>query len=97
MTQAHVEPPVAPPASEELVRARAAELVRLAEVHGISELAFASPGRLRGHISPSADPFAPFTFQIEASRLLGAEVELLSDGALANTNVSPDLRVASPL
>lgn len=79
------------------MRSHAALLTRLAAEHGISRLAFASPGRLRGHLSDEADPFAPFDFQLAASELLGAEVDLFSDGALRNNNVSPDLVSASPL
>jgi len=38
-----------------------------------------------------------FEFQRAANDLLGAEVTLLSDGALRNEHVSPDLVSASPL
>jgi hypothetical protein len=38
-----------------------------------------------------------FEFQREASRLLGAEISLYSDGALRNDHVSPDLADATPL
>ena len=79
------------------MRSHAAELVELAAEHGVNELAFAGPGRLRGHVSPDNDPFAPITFQLAASDLLGAEVALFSDEVLHNANVSPDLVTASPL
>jgi hypothetical protein len=76
---------------------RAAELVELAGRHGITRLAFASPGRLRGHVGDGRDLFDMFEFQRDATQLLGAEVALYSDGALANEHVSPDLVTATPL
>ncbi len=79
------------------MRSHAARLVELAAEHGISDLAFASPGRLRGHVGDDRDLFDMFEFQRAATDLLGAEVVLLSDGALGNEHVSPDLVTASPL
>lgn len=38
-----------------------------------------------------------FEFQRAATELLGAEVAVYSDGALANDNVSADLATATPL
>ncbi|SRR6266487_609652 len=97
MSQPLAEPPHLPPATEERVRSHAARLVELAAEHGISDLAFASPGRLRGHVGDDRDLFDMFEFQRAATDLLGAEVVLLSDGALGNEHVSPDLVTASPL
>ena len=97
MSQPLAEPERLPPATEQQVRARAAELVELAARHGITGLAFASPGRLRGHVSDGRDLFDMFEFQRAATGLLGAEVALYSDGALANEHVSPDLVDATPL
>jgi len=97
MSQPLAEPPHLPPATEEWVRSHAARLVELAAEHGISDLAFASPGRLRGHVGDDRDLFDMFEFQRAATDLLGAEVVLLSDGALGNEHVSPDLVTASPL
>ena len=97
MSEALIGPPQLPPATEEQVRSHAAALVELAAEHGISELAFAGPGRLLGHVAADSDPFAPFSFQFAASELLGAEVALFSDEVLRNDHVSPDLLVASPL
>ena len=65
--------------------------------HGITALAFASPGRLRGHLADDRDLFDMFEFQRAAADLLGAEVTVYSDGALRNQHVSPDLVAASPL
>lgn len=92
-----VEPPHLPPATEAQVRSFAARLVELAAQHGITELAFASPGRLRGRVDVDHDLFDMFEFQRDATDLLGAEVALFSEGALTNDHVSPDLRAASAL
>jgi hypothetical protein len=91
------EPPHLPPATEQQVRSHAAQLVQLAARHGITDLAFASPGRLRGHVAGDRDLFDMFEFQRAATDLLGAEVTLYSDGALRNEHVSPDLATATPL
>jgi hypothetical protein len=88
---------VAEPASEGLVRAHAAALIALAAEHGISDLAFASPGRLRGRVDADHDLFDMFEFQRAATDLIGAEVEFYSDGALRNDNVSADLEAAIAL
>lgn len=97
MSQPLAEPADLPPATEPQVRARAAELIELAARHGITGLAFASPGRLRGHVAGDRDLFDMFEFQRAATGLLGAEVTLYSDGALRNEHVSPDLVTAAPL
>ena len=97
VSQPLAEPEHLPPATEQQVRGRAAELVELAARHGISRLAFASPGRLRGHIADGRDLFDMFEFQRDATAMLGAEIALYSDGALANEHVSPDLVTATPL
>lgn len=86
-----------PLATEQQVRAHAAQLIDLAARHGITDLAFASPGRLRGHVANDRDLFDMFEFQRAATELLGAEVAVYSDGALANDNVSADLATATPL
>jgi hypothetical protein len=97
VSQPLAEPHHLPPATEQQVRARATDLVSLAARHGITDLAFASPGRLRGHVADDRDLFDMFEFQRDAARLLDAEVALYSDGALGNEHVSPDLVTASPL
>lgn len=65
--------------------------------HGITDLAFASPGRLHGHVAADRDLFDMLEFQRAATGLRGAEVTLHSDGALRNEHVSPDLATATPL
>lgn len=97
VSQPLAEPAHLPPASEQQVRSHAAELVELAARHGISGLAFASPGRLRGHVADDRDLFDVFEFQRAAADLLSAEVTVYSDGALRNQHVSPDLVTATPL
>jgi hypothetical protein len=97
VSQPLAEPPPLPPATEQQVRSHAHELIDLAARHGISGLAFASPGRLRGHVAEGRDLLDVFEFQRAATDLLGAEVVLFSDGALRNEHVSPDLVTATPL
>ena len=72
-------------------------LVSVTPRHGITALAFASPGRLRGHLADDRDLFDMFEFQRAAADLLSAEVTVYSDGALRNQHVSPDLVAATPL
>jgi hypothetical protein len=96
VSQPRPEPEHLPLATEQ-VRSRAAELTGLAARHGISRLAFASPGRLRSHVAEDRDLFDMFEFQREATDLLDAKVVLYSDGALSNDNVSPDVITATPL
>ncbi|MEB3062613.1 hypothetical protein [[Mycobacterium] zoologicum] len=97
MSQAITEPPPRLPASGAQVRAHASQLTELAARYGITELAFASAGKLRGRIDDEHDLFDMFEFQRAATDLIGADVVLFSVGALRNENVSPDLRSAAPL
>ena len=97
VSQPLAEPPHLPPATEQQVRSHAVQLVDLAARRGITHLAFASPGRLRGHVGADRDLFDMFEFQRAATDLLGAEVTVYSDGALANDHVSPDLAAATLL
>lgn len=60
------------------------ELVELAARRGISDLALASPGRLRVHIADDRDLFDMFVFQRAATDLLRAEITVYSDGRCAN-------------
>jgi hypothetical protein len=97
VSQPLAEPPHLPPATEQQVRSHAVQLVTLAARHGITHLAYASPGRLRGHIADDRDLFDMFEFQRAATTLLGADIALYSDGALGNDHVSPDLAAATAL
>jgi hypothetical protein len=97
VSQPVAEPEHLPPATEQQVREHATELVKAAARHGITDLAFASPGRLRGHVGDDRDLFDMFEFQREATELVRAELVLYSDGALRNEHVSRDLVAATPL
>lgn len=92
-----VAEPSLPPVGETAVRAHAEELQRLAAEHGITDLRFASPGRLVGHVAEDRDAFDVADFELAAVRLLGAEVRLYSDRVLGKRDVSPDLVAARSL
>ena len=96
MGQPLAEPSPLPPGTEQQVRIHAHQLVSLAARHGITDLACASPGRLREHTADGRDLFDMFEFQRAAASLLGADIALYSDGALSNDHVSPDLAAAAP-
>ena len=97
MIQPPAEPAHLPSASGQQVRSHAAELIQPAARHGITALAFASPGRLRGHVAGNRDLFDMFEFRRAAADLPGAEVTVHFDGALRNQHVSPDLVTATSL
>ena len=67
MSQPPAEPAHLPPASGQQVRSHAAELIQLAARHGITALAFASPGRLRGQVAVHRDLSGVFEFQRAAA------------------------------
>jgi hypothetical protein len=91
-----VEPSL-PPVEETAVRAHAEGLRLLAGNYGITDLRFASTGRLMGHVAEDRDALDVADFEFAAVRLLGAEVRLYSDRVLVKRNVSPDLVAAQPL
>src|SRR5207245_869808 len=68
VSQPLAEPAHLPPATERQVRSHAAELLELGPRHGITALAFASPGRLRGHLAAARELLALFEFQPPAGR-----------------------------
>jgi hypothetical protein len=82
VSQPLAEPLLLPPATEQQVRSHAASLIAIAAQHGITRLAYASPGRLRGHIADDRDLFDMFEFQRAATSLLHADITMYSDGAL---------------
>lgn len=96
MSNPAVEPSL-PPVDETAVRAHAHQLRALAADYGITDLRFASTGRLVGHVAEDRDALDVADFELAAVRLLGAEVRLYSDRVLAKRNVSPDLVAARPL
>ena len=97
MSFASAEPLPLPPLTERKARLHARELIALANEHGLTQLAFASLGRMRAHVAEDRDLMDVFAFQNVVRELLGAEVAVLSDGALGNANVSTDLLNAQPL
>ena len=103
MTWGHILTPVSVAANEPegadeaTVRARAVDLKRLGEVHGVRRLRFASPGRLVGHMDDDRDALDAMAFEAAATELLGAPVGLFSDGVLGKANVSVDLVYARAL
>ncbi len=84
-------------ADEALVRAHASRLKELAAACGITELRYAGPGRLVGHVADDRDFFDVADFQTAASEELQAEVDLLSDEVIQRPHSSPDLHAATPL
>lgn len=84
-------------ADEALVRYHAAELAGLAARHGITNLRFASPGRLLGTVATDRDLIDIAEFMAEAEDLLGAPVTLFSDAVLGKDRVSDDLLHAAAL
>ena len=96
MSSSAAEPHL-PPAGERAVRAHAGQLRSLAAKHGITELRFAAPGKLVGHVAEDRDLFDVVDFEAEAEQLMGHEVDLYSDRVLSKPNVSPELIEAKPL
>ncbi len=86
-----------PLADESLVRAHSVELRTLGQSYGVSQLRYASPGRLVGHVAEDKDMLDVVEFDIAATDLLAARVSLFSDAVLDHPHVSVDLVDASPL
>jgi hypothetical protein len=86
-SQPPAEPAHLPPASGQ----RFARMVQLAARHGITALAFAPPGRLRGHVAGNRDLSGVLEFQRAAADLLGAEVTVYCDptGRWATSTSAP--------
>jgi hypothetical protein len=84
-------------ADEAVVRAHAPRLKELAARYGITDLRYAGPGRLVGHVADDRDFFDVADFQTVATRELQADFELLADAVLENPHSSPDLRAATVL
>ncbi|HET7385866.1 MAG TPA: hypothetical protein VFJ19_04290 [Nocardioidaceae bacterium] len=71
MSSSATEPSPLPPADEATVRDRGDDLRALAARHGISELRFASPGRLVGHVADDKDALDTADFEIAARAQAG--------------------------
>lgn len=79
------------------MRSHADELRALAARYGITELRFASSGRLVGRVAADRDALDTADFEIAARVLLRAEIGLFSDRVLRKPHVSPDLVAAHPV
>jgi len=97
VSSAAPEPPLLPPASEAAVRAHSHALSKLAAQFGITQLRFASDGRLVGRVAEARDALDVAEFEVAARQLLEADVGLFSDRVLTKPNVSPDLVASRPL
>lgn len=95
MSVQHVEP-LLPPLDEAMARKHALELRTLAAEHGISNLRFASPGRLVGTAGDD-DEYEPEDFELAVINRLHVDVMLIADRVLSNPGVSPDLLTATSL
>jgi len=89
--------PAPPPLDEATARAHAAELRALAARHGITNLRFASDGRLLGHLEADRDDDDMADFDLSVEALLDRSLFLISDRVLSKPRVSPDLLTATPL
>jgi hypothetical protein len=69
----------------------------LAARYGISDLRFASAGKLVGHVAEDRDALDVADFEVAAVELVGAELRLYSDRVLDKRNVSRDLVAVRPL
>jgi hypothetical protein len=54
-------------------------------------------GRLRGHVSPDIDPFAPFEFQLAATELFRAEVEPFCGVVIGNEALAHPAAAGRPV
>lgn len=97
VSQALVEPPTLPPLDEATARANAGALHHLAAQHGISDLRFASLGRLIGHMDADRDLGDMADFQLAIEDLLGRHADFFTDGLIGKPGVSLDLASARPV
>ena len=72
-------------------------LRRLAAEHGVSDLRFASPGRIIGHLADDRDLADMALFQRDIEDALGAHADFLTDRLLGKPGISDDLLTARPL
>ena len=88
--------PTLPPLDEATAREHVAELRALAAEHGITNLRFASPGRLVG-TAGSDEEYQPDEFELAVIDRLHVEVTLIADRVLSKRGVSSDLLTATAL
>lgn len=92
-----VEPPALPLLDEATARANADALRRLATEYGVSDLRFAGPGRLIGHMDDDRGLGDMADLQLAIEDLLGKHADFFTDGLIGKPGVSPDLLTARPL
>lgn len=93
----HAAPePIWPLLEEVTARAHAGELRELAAEYGITNLRFASAGRLVGTAGDD-ETYDGIGFEMAAQKLLQADIMLIADRVLSRPGVSQDLVAASPL
>ncbi|MDQ6851454.1 MAG: hypothetical protein M3070_16240 [Actinomycetota bacterium] len=97
MSRALIEPPPLPPLDEATARANADALRRIGAGYGISDLRFASPGRIIGHLKADRGMGDMALFQRDIEDLLGVHADFFTDGLLGKPGVSADLLAARPL
>jgi hypothetical protein len=97
MTVEHVEFDDLPVADEQVIRAHAAELIAMAEGHGLTNLRYASRNRLVASLTERVEPLGEFRFSERASFLLGYRIRTFTDDTFSRPGVSPDLIAATPL
>jgi hypothetical protein len=88
--------PALPPLDEATARRHAADLRALAAEHGITNLRFASPGRLVG-TAGSDETYDPDEFELAVIDRLHVEVTFIADRVLSKPGVSGDLLTATAL
>lgn len=97
MSHALTEPPALPPLDEAKARQNADALRRLGLEYGVSDLRFASPGRIIGHLADDRGMGDMVLFQRDIEDLLGVHADFFTDGLIGKPGVSADLLTARPL
>lgn len=89
--------PSLPPLDEATARANANALHHLGTQFGVSDLRFASPGRLIGHMDEDRDLGDMADFQLAIEEVLGKHAHFFTDGLIGKPGVSQDLISARPV
>lgn len=87
----------APLLDEQTAQDNAETLRRIAERHGITELRFASTGRLVGHLDDDRGLGDMADFMSEVEDALDRRTNIISDRVVTKPGVSPDVVAAQPL
>ena len=86
-----------PWANEQVIRARAAELIAMAERLGLANVRYASDNRVVATRTDKVAPLGIHRLAEEASFTFGRRIRVYSDEVFANPGVSPDLVASTPL